>query len=376
MMRRALATVLVALACANRDIVATTAATDGTEYCQGTGPPILADGTCTGRLAEAAFGRAVCTCGSLGNFTALDTDGFDSRSAPWTPGAGGGDVGGNAGLDFGGTAKVAGALTIAGNVQAGTTLDVDGDLAIGGGLGRSSSAINVGGAARIGGNVDVAVLHVASTLTMPGGATYHGSITPLPLAGPVEGPPPGPCNAVSISTIVGEQRTANQDATIGLEPDALANLHDDATLQLPCGLFYLTRIQVSGASHLALRATGRTALFVAEDLTVDGALTLEIAPGAELDVFVAGSVNLPGTVRLGDATRPRALRLYLGAGGSISLSPGSRLAGNLYAPAADLAASAPLEIYGALLVNHLALGAGLTVHRDRATAAAGAACQN
>ena len=57
------------------------------------------------------------------------------------------------------------------------------------------------------------------------------------------------------------------------------------------------------------------------------------------------------------------------------LRAGSRLAGNLYAPAADLASSAPLEVFGSLLVNHLALGAGITVHRDRAIASIGAECQ-
>jgi hypothetical protein len=78
---------------------------------------------------------------------------------------------------------------------------------------------------------------------------------------------------------------------------------------------------------------------------------------------------------LGDPARPSALRIYAAAGGAIALSAGSRLAGNLYAPAADLVSSAPLEVFGALLVDHLVVDAGLGVHRDRAISALGATCE-
>lgn len=370
----ALAAILVCAACASRDVVAVDAVADLNAYCRGTGPPVLVDGTCTGRLAEVAFDHAACACGDL-SIADLTTDGFDSRTAPWAPGGTGGDVGGNAGFDFGGGANVGGALTIAGGVEAGTRLDVLGDLDVGGTLGRPSSAIGVGGAARIGGDVDVASLHVAGTLTMPASAARHGDISPVPIAGAVLVPAPCRCDAVAVSAIVDEHRAANDDAAIGLAPDALADVHGDATLDLPCGRFYLTRIQASGGGRITLRATGRTALFVVEDVTVDGVLDVEVAEGAELDLFLAGNVNLSGNALLGDPARPRALRIYAGAGGSINLSAGSRLAGNLYAPAADLASSAPLEVFGSLLVNHLALGAGITVHRDRAIASAGADCQ-
>jgi hypothetical protein len=362
------------LACANRDVVAVDAAADREAYCRGSGPPVLADGTCTGHFAEAAFAHAACACGHL-SIADLGTDGFDSRNAPWAPGGGGGDVGGNGGLDSSGDVAVGGSLTIAGGLQAGPRLDVLGDLDVGGGLGRPSSAVDVGGAARIGGDVDVASLHAAGALTRPPGAGRLGDITPAPTDGAVTIPAPCRCDAVPVEAIVEAHRAANHDAAIALEPDALADLHGDASLDLPCGRFYLTRVQASGGARVTLRAGGRTALFVTEGITVDGTLDVEVADGAELDLFVAGSINLPATALLGDPARPSALRIYAGAAGAIGLSSGSRLAGNLYAPAADLVSSAPLEVFGALLVDHLVVDAGLTVHRDRAIAAAGAACE-
>ena len=283
-------------------------------------------------------------------------------------------MGGNAGLDFGGAVAVGGSLALAGGVQAGTRLDVGGDLDVGGALGRPASAVAVGGAARIGGGVDVASLHATGSITIPAGAPRGGDLSPAPIAGAVSVPPPCRCDAVDVAAIVEAHRTANHDAAIALAPDALADVRGDATLELPCGRFFLTRVQASGGGRITLRASGRTALFVAGGVTVDGTLSVEVAEGAELDLFVAGSLNLPATALLGDPGRPRALRIYAAAGGAVTLQAGSRLAGNLYAPSVDLAASGSLEVYGSVLVGRLAGGAALTVHRDRAISAAAASC--
>jgi hypothetical protein len=367
-------------ACVARDVVATAVGDDRESYCQSSGPPVLVDGTCTGDLTAAVFRHAVCGCGALNLGGDLDTDGFDSRVAPWTAGGTGGDIGGNAGLDFGGDVGIGGNLIISGGgVQAGTDLRVRGDLDAGGGLGRPSSSVSVGGAARIGGDVDVGTLDVTGTLTTPAGSVQQGSITAGALVtAAVAIPPPCRCapgEIIDVAAIVADHRLANHDAAVGLAPDALADVHGDATLELPCGRFYLTRIQAVGGGRVTLRATGRTAVFVAENVTLDGLLAVEVAAGAELDLFVAGVLNLPGGVRLGDPARPQALRIYVASAGAINLSSGSLLAGNLYAPAADLTPSAPLEVFGALFVNHLALNSPLTVHHDRAVASAGDACR-
>ena len=69
-----------------------------------------------------------------------------------------------------------------------------------------------------------------------------------------------------------------------------------------------------------------------------------------------------------------AVLLASAAQAAINLG-GSALSGSLYAPDADLSANAPLEVFGAVFVNHLAIHAGMTIHYDRAIASAGGACQ-
>ncbi len=365
-------------ACVARDTVATAVSADREAFCRGTGPPILLDGTCTGALAAGVFSRAVCACGALSLGSDLQTDGFDSRAGPWVAGGSGGDLGANGGLDFAGTVDVGGSMTVAGaGVQAGSSLRVHGDLEIAGGLGRPSTRASIGGSARIGGDIDVSALDVAGTLTLPAGADERGAITAgaRSLAAVAV---PAPCRCgqgerVDVAAIVEEHRLSNHNAAIGLSSSALGDVHGDASLELPCGLFFLERIQVSGGT-VALRATGRTVVFVAGGITIDGALTVQVDQGAELDLFVAGFLNLPASVSLGDPLRPRALRIWAGSGGAINLT-GSALSGSLYAPGADLSANTALEVFGAVFVDHLANHAVTRVHYDRAIGSAGAACQ-
>lgn len=378
--RRALAAALLLLAggCANQDTVAIAVNQDRAAYCAAAGPSVLVDGACMGEVAARTFGRAVCACGALSLSGDLVTDGFDSRVAPWTPGGAGGDLGARGGLSFGGLLQVGGSLLVSGGgVEAGTTLHVAGDLDVGGPLGRPSTTATVGGAARIGGNIDVAALTVTGSLTTPPGASLAGAITAMSLAtGAVSVPSACPCGlpgGVDVGAIVAQHAAGNHDAAIGLVSDTLAAITSDTTLELPCGRFYLDRIQ--GSAGVTIRATGRTALFIGADVTVSGSFVVELAPGAELDLFVAGWLNLPAAFRLGDPTRPGALRLWLAAGGALNVPVGSQLAAAVYAPDADLAAMGPLDVFGSLVVKHLLANAGaLAVHYDRATVAAGALC--
>jgi hypothetical protein len=370
-------------ACTARDTVATAGGGDPVDtYCQQSGPPVLIDDACTGDLAEAVFRHAVCACGPLDLGASVTTDAFDSRLGPYAPGGVGGHVGVNGGLgsNGGGTLRVGGDVTVAGTsgLQAGPTLDVAGNLAVAGGIGRSSSTIDVRGAARVGGNVDVSMLTVAGALTTTAGATVTGNVVAgSRITGAVSVPPPCRCDAgdvLDIGAIVAEHELANHDADVGITPDELVDVQGDATLELPCGRFYLNRISAGGGGTITLRATGRTALFIGGDVTLNGNLTVEVAPGAEMDLFITGFLNLPGTARLGDPTRPRALRVYIASAGSIALSGGSELHGNLYAPQADLATSANVDVFGAVLLNRWTLSAPVNVHYDRAIEFAGDGC--
>lgn len=367
--------------CAARDTVAAAPTIDrggyGTAFCRGTGPPILADGTCTGALAQRVFGHAACSCGPLSLQADLVTDAFDSRSGPYAAGGAGGDVGAQGGLDTNGRLDVGGNLTVSGgDLGAGSTLRVNGDLAVGGGLGRPSSAATVTGSARIGGRIDVASLSVGQALTTPPGASLSGAITAGRTAtGAVDVPAACPCDAaqaVDVAAIVRQHQASNDDASIGLDPAALSDVTSDVTVSLPCGRFYVDGIQGSGG--LTVRATGRAALFVGGNVTLGGALAIELAPGAQLDVFVAGAVNLPSSVRIGDPARPTALRLWLAMSGAVYAPSGAQLAAHLYAPSADLVINVPIDLYGAVTVLRVVNSAPISIHHDLAIHAAGETC--
>jgi hypothetical protein len=355
-----------AAACTTRDTIATQGGRPGEdvgrdEYCAGSGPPVLIGGSCTGDIAEEIFRHALCGCSSLQFGSELVTDGYDSRVAPYAAGGLGGDVASNVGLDGNRAIDIGGNVTISGaeGVEAGDRLDIAGDLECGGLLGRSSSAIGVDGSARVAGNIDVASLRVGGTLTTSPAATLTA---------------PCACDGIDVAAVVADHRAANHDAAIGLAPDQLANVAGDATLELPCGRFYLDRIQGNGPGTLTIAATGRTALFVGGNVTIGQSLVLDVRPGAELDLFVDGTLQVSGAVRLGDAAQPRALRIYVAAGGSLSLAGGSVVAGNLWAPRADLAAAGPLEVFGSLVVNRINSAAQVVLHYDRAVAFASDGC--
>jgi hypothetical protein len=368
--------------CVARDTVARSenGGRDGAPaFCAGAGPPVLVGGTCTGTLSERYFSRAACACGGLNLASDLVTDRFDSRVGPWVAGGAGGDVGVVGGLSADGLLRVGGSLIVSGGgLAGGPTVSVGGDLAVGGAVGRPGTAVRVGGSARIAGDVAVASLAVAGTLTAPAGATLSPGVTADGgvMAGAVEVAAPCRCAAsdaaLDVAAVVAQHRATNDDAAIGLAPDALSAVDGARTLALPCGRFYLERIQGSGT--VTLRAQGRAALFVGAGISLAGALAVELDPGAELDLFVAGSVNLPATLRLGDTARPSALRVWLAAPGAIGVPAGALWSANLYAPAADLAVGGPLDLYGAVMVGHVVVSAPLSIHYDRAIASAADRC--
>jgi len=385
MIRRAVvigALALAAAGCTARDTVARLGGTPEPRdlYCMGSGPPVLIGGACTGEIAEELFRDAVCGCASLA-FDQLTTDAFDSRVAPYSPGGVGGDVASNAGLKANRNMRIGGSVTIAGaeGIEAGSggRLDVAGDLDSGGVLGRNTSTIAVVGSARVGGNVDVGTLTVGGTLTTTTAATVSGAVTAgnRQTAPTVAVPAPCPCDGVlDVGAVVTNHAAANHDADIGLAPTALAGIAGDATLELPCGRFYLTEIRGQANGTVTLRATGRTALFIGGNITLQQNLIVDVVPGAELDLFVAGVIQTSSALTLGAVDRPRALRVYVASGGSVTLAGGSQLAGNLYAPSADLVSSGPIDVYGALVVRRIVSAAPVNLHYDRAVAFAAQDC--
>ena len=353
--------------------------TDRQAYCAGSGPPILVgDGTgatdiCSGHIAQTTFRFAVCTCDDYITSFALQTDSF-SAAKGYLPGGRGGSVGTNKTLQANGDVTLGGSLWAAGSEVRAANLSVAGELRDQGLLG-SAGAVSVDRDAFVGGDVDVQDLTVQGALTLPAASmlTIHGANNaPNVVRAPVSITPPCDCaNLVNIAGYVDAHQFANHNADIHLDPTVLANSTPAAPFVLPCGRFYLTRIN---GDSLTIVAGGRTALFIGQDITLTQDLTIQLADGAEFDLFVHDGVSVNGAVTIGSPTQPNRARVYVGGAGSLALGASGTFGGNLYAPSAILQASGNVEVFGSVFVRSVSASGRFFVHYDTDVLGAGDNC--
>ncbi len=349
------------------------------DFCQGSGP-IIAVGDqgrqlCGGAVARRTFRYALCTCDDYVSSNSLRSDSFDSSNGPYTEGGTGGSIGFGGRVQSGATMEVGGSLWAGSDVNMNSgVLSVQGDLKVGGAL-MSPGEVSVGRNAEVQGGVDTGPLTVQGTLTLPAGAP----LSPDPpqagvlARGPVRIPPPCACapqDLVDVAAHVRARAQDNDNEVVQLDPGALANLQEETQLSLPCGRYYVRGI--GGAQTLRLIITGRVALFVDGDLSLQQPLRIELQ-GGELDLLVSGNIVSDAPLELGDAARPAQVRLYVGGAGTIQLGGGARFFGNLYAPRSELVSGGPVEAFGALFVRRVAIAGALTLHYD--TAVLGGTCE-
>ncbi len=355
-------------------------------YCEGSGPPVTVgdsvSGTleCTGAIAELTFSHALCTCDDANVQGVLYTDSFDSVLAPGQAPirngapvgvddtltvAGVPDIGGSLrvtgpnGFVFAGAADVHGDLEVSQNVSLAGASEVDRDLWVGGNL---TSA----GTLSIGRDLHEPLGQLALGIIGVGGSTFT---SPFTLAPPCAC---APSQILDIAAIVGQGRAQNDDATIGLDPDAFDAFVGAADIELPCGRFYLH--QIAGAGAIRFGVQGRTALFVDGDIATAGAFDFDIGPQGELDVFVNGNFTPTGETIFGNATRPSAVRVYVAGSGLVAFTGANEFVGNVYAPRATVTITGYSDFYGFIFANEFEAPGDLRIHYDRGVLAAGDEC--
>ena len=242
----------------------------------------------------------------------------------------------------------------------------------------SLAAVKVDGDAEIGERLEAVDLTVTGTLTAPAGVPIDVSRNQRVGAvrrAPVDVRAPCDCSAdalLDVAALVARHETDNDNAAAGFDPTRLGGFAGRRTVEVPCGRLYVPRL--SGQGALTIVARQRTALFVAGDVTLTDRLTVQVADGGELDLFIAGLLSSPAPIFLGDAEHPSRVRLYLGGTGAFHFSGGSMFGGNLYAPRADLYISGPLVVFGSIFANALVTSPGATVHYDLSVLDRGADC--
>lgn len=350
----------------------------GANGCGFASPLIQVNGrsTCTGRLAASHFSNALCSCANIQLASPLTTRGFDSRQGPFEEPqiiGGGASVGVNGSYLSFAAADIAGAFSIAGpaDVTFRGALSVRGDFWSAGNV----SAIGVAEVARnawLGGNlVGLGPVSVAGVLH------HGGTVSAVPLIvgadqpGPVSVPKSCACepsDVLDVGAIVDAARSGNDNGTT-ISADTLAAVSGSREWSLPCGRTYLTGI--AGWGDLVVRVSGMSALFIDGSINLQGKLVFDVAPGAEVDVFVKNDVAAPW-IALASKERPAAGRMWVG--GSQTIVLGSPWVGNLYAPHARVAALIGVEIWGSLFAGDFSGDYAAKVIYDRSIADSGATC--
>jgi hypothetical protein len=339
--------------------------------------------TCPGQLAQRAFRYALCVCDNYVGTGALTTDAFDSAQGSYdaAPALAAGAVGVDGSFNPSGAAHIDGSLWASGSeVSTTSSLYVAGDLHAQGQVHPSANpevmadALDVSGDAWLAGglqtNGNVAVggtLHVPSTasLQVTGKLTHQGATdtAAFTVASACDCGHP-----IDVAGIIASYDNDNDNASLGLPhpEDFLQNVQTDVDETLPCGRYFLSEIG-SNTAAIHLHVQGRVALFVKSGISTNGNFVVDVPANSELDLFVGGTVTIGGAFTLGDASDPARARIYV-AGDSVNLANTTTMAGNLYAPLAQLTLGmmAPTTLYGAMFVDRLNASANLTIHYDAA----------
>ncbi len=338
--------------------------------CDGSGPLLsVGDGAgpaCGDGTAPRAFRYVACSCDDLNSSTSVITDAFET--ARQTTELSEGSVGSN-GAFYPVDAVIGGALTVAGS----NGIPTRGPLTIGGDLRDQGQLdgqydISVNGDAEVGGDLRVKSLSLAGTLTVNSSSVVDISEGSPPVTrSAVQVTPPCDCDTgPDIPALVLAARTRNDNAAVGLDPsEGLKALSAPLEITLPCGSYYVDELYAP--NPITLTITGRVTLYINGDLVTEagGALRVQLAPGAELDLVIANNLSTGDLVELGSAATPGRVRVYAGGTGSLSFAGNTTISGTLYAPKAELVTSAVFEVFGAVLARRMSASGALKLHYDR-----------
>jgi hypothetical protein len=351
----------------------------GAAQCTGLGNPITlptaAGPVCASALATRGHRFAFCACATADVTSRLRTDAFDSTnsSVQDTTSAA---VGINGGLQTTAELRAGGAIYVAGSagVQAADHLQSGASLQIGGPLSMLASNTDVALDGYVAGDVTGDV-RITGTLHVPATATVDPKVQAAAIVvEPVSVGAPCDCSDgfAEVATAISAAAIGNGDDAAGIAVDRLAALTAAATLDLPCGTFYLSAVDAPAALTLAVH--GHALLAVGGDVDLGGGLTVALDDGAELDLLVGGRLASSGGFTIGNVAAPARFRIWLGGTDSADLDGAPTIGAVIHAPAVAVNASQGLVLYGSLLADSFNFDDDSELHFDRAILSGGVPC--
>lgn len=236
---------------------------------------------------------------------------------------------------------------------------------------------SVGTNAYINGSAKGTPLAIVQTLYQPAGATNTNVTYASLMNMPVSVPPPCACAAsdlIPVAGIVAARQNNNDNAAIGLDAALFSGASAPQRLDLPCGSYYLNSLNTN--NDVTIVAHGRTALYIGGDVVSSRPLSLTLDPGAEFDIFIAGTIKSSSNFNIGSPNYPALTRTYVGSAAQLTFSSSASLAGNFYDGAALVKWSAPAVVYGAVFAGDFDSSSSVNIHYDRQVVKAGASCPN
>lgn len=319
------------------------------------------------------FNKAVCVCESMNKrgsgVTAESYSSFGTNAAAEHRG----DVGINGSLDTTGNFRVDGALAVAGDIDGRGYLGVATDMMVGQDL-IERGHVNVTGNAQVGGDLQShGYLGVDGALSVGGEISQWGQLAceDVSMGIPFVMDDPCPCDPASLIDVAAEVA-----AHTGATPLGLVDDHGHRELALTAGDYYdeggaalrgSTRISIEGAVRI----------FVDGDLELRGSSIVSLAEGAELDLYLSGSLSKVGNLVIGaagDTPASRAIRIFVAGGETIELVGHSIFEGSIYAPAADIDFRGNFQVLGALFARNIVGRGHMLVRFDAGLIGIGEEC--
>jgi hypothetical protein len=363
-------------------------------FCSGEGTVVQVGASqqdCAGNIAQNTFQFALCACNTISVGSNIIIDAFDSRLGAYNATIAGGGVnliedghlGVNGPLNAGGKAEVYGVSFIGGGgMNVGAQSIVASTAYANGDATQENSFTTIGRNAYFNGDV-IGRYDITGDLYVPATATISqatlDNLGGQVIRGPIPAVEPCPCDPGEILDIAaltqyGSMRNDNAaTSTDGftLTSTAWENQMGPSDISLPCGRFYVTSINQDGP--LTITAEDRTVLYVDGDMYIGSNFSLNILPGAEVDLFVNGDLTIDAAANFGDERYPSKVRTYVA--GNVILGASGRFGGNLYAPNAEIDFGASMRVYGALFVGTATTSGNAQVHFDTAIRSAGDSCE-
>lgn len=302
---------------------------------------------CGGSPAPGLLDRGLCVCEDFADVGSLEI-------GPGRPGSSA-VFGVNGRSRVVNHTRVEGSWIAYGGLDATALAEVNEDLATAADL-SFVGEMSVGRDLSVGGNLDgVGTLSVGGALAVAGENRVigdRGATRLAPFAGPVASPCGcNPATFLDVVERVKDARTANENATRGIGTTKLSSI-GATSLKLTSGSYYFEDAESVG--QLTLEIEGAVAVHLDGDLRFVGDGNFVLAPGATLDLFIAGDVQSVGRL-VAEGADPSAVRLFIGGESPVVMSVGQkRFRGAIYAPTASLQYVGDVEIDGAVLTRKLA----------------------